>query len=199
MSDFTKLQAEFEAANPGYGFAKLDGGEYVYQNTQDLFDNWFKNNQLRQVKLRITELESGLPLRVAYAANNEQRVIIAELEVWKEAVLDALATTCADAPIDKSPRDIIHQVIDWYVTLANSENSAQLVDAQKDAARYRWLCDSGYNYHGAMIGSGSMSIGRGPYILLEPPSLNQFSNIVLGKQAADLIIDTAMHPKEQAK
>ena len=69
---------------------------------------------------------------------------------------------------------------------------AQLEAAKKDAERYQWLCDKGYNYHGAMAGSGSMSICRGPYILLEPPSHNKFSNMILGKQAADLVIDAAI-------
>ena len=69
---------------------------------------------------------------------------------------------------------------------------AQLAAVRKDAARYQWLCDKGYNYHGAMAGSGSMSICRGPYILLEPPSHNKFSNMVLGKSSADVIIDAAI-------
>jgi hypothetical protein len=63
---------------------------------------------------------------------------------------------------------------------------------RKDAARYQWICDKGYNYHGAMAGSGSMSICRGPYILLEPPSHNKFSNMILTKQAANAIIDAAI-------
>lgn len=40
--------------------------------------------------------------------------------------------------------------------------------------------------------TGSMSICRGTYILLNPPSHNNFSKMVLGKAAADAIIDAAI-------
>ena len=73
-----------------------------------------------------------------------------------------------------------------------TELESQVDALRKDAKRYQWLCDKGYNYHGAMAGSGSMSICRGPYIRLEPPSVNNFSNMILGKPAADAIIDAAI-------
>ena len=69
---------------------------------------------------------------------------------------------------------------------------------EKDAARYRWLFTDGPTYQGAMSSAGSMPPARGPYVLLEPPSLNQFSNMILNKQGADSIIDAAMQ-KEESK
>lgn len=80
-----------------------------------------------------------------------------------------------------------------------TELEAQLADAKKDAERYQWLCDKGYSYHGAMAGTGSMSICRGPYIILEPPSHNNFSKMVLGKLATDVIIDAAISKESQLK
>ena len=69
---------------------------------------------------------------------------------------------------------------------------AEIERLRADAARYQWLCEKGHSYHGAMVGTGSMSQGRGPYIRLEPPSHNNFSNMALGKEAADAIIDAAI-------
>lgn len=84
-----------------------------------------------------------------------------------------------------------NQAARWCSDVA-SQAVADLEPYMKDANRYQWLCDKGYNYHGAMAGTSSMSICRGPYILLEPPSLNKFSNLALGKPAADVIIDAAI-------
>jgi hypothetical protein len=96
----------------------------------------------------------------------------------------------------KIERDDIHYNETYYLSSEADKEIAQLqaeVEAlRKDAARYQWLCNKGYNYHEAIAGSGSMSICRGPYILLEPPSHNKFSNLVLGKQSADVLIDTAI-------
>lgn len=72
------------------------------------------------------------------------------------------------------------------------EHLGRIEALEKDAKRYQWLCDKGHSYHGAMSGSASMSISRGPYILLEPPSCNGFSNMILTKQVADVIIDAAI-------
>ena len=69
---------------------------------------------------------------------------------------------------------------------------AALAEAQRDAARYRWLKENGPTYHGACQGTASMSIGRGPYIYLEVPAHNNFSNFVLNGDSADRIIDAAM-------
>ena len=60
---------------------------------------------------RITEIESGHPLRVAQAANNEQRVIIAELkaklaDAWKDVW----------QPIETAPKDD-----DELILVANNE------------------------------------------------------------------------------
>jgi hypothetical protein len=77
------------------------------------------------------------------------------------------------------------------------EAAQRLRELEKDAVRYRWLCDKGHSYHGAVAGTGSMSICRGPYILLELPSHNKFSNMILTKQAADVIIDKAISEEAQ--
>lgn len=60
MSTKTELQAEFEAAKPGYGFAKLPSGDYLYEGVQVMFNDWLENNELRKANDRITELQAQL-------------------------------------------------------------------------------------------------------------------------------------------
>ena len=59
MNSKTELQAEFEAAKPGYGFAKLPDGSYLYEGIQAMFNDWLEKNELRKARLRITELEAA--------------------------------------------------------------------------------------------------------------------------------------------
>jgi hypothetical protein len=60
MSELSKLQVEFEAAKPGYGFAKHSNGSYMYEGVQAMLNDWLENNELRQAKLRIPKLEAQL-------------------------------------------------------------------------------------------------------------------------------------------
>lgn len=57
----------------------------------------------------------------------------------------------------------------------------------KDAARYRWLRDKGFRNH--FMDSPSMSIGKGPYIIIEMPSCNRFNGVVVHSEYADKLID----------
>ena len=104
--------------------------------------------------------------------------------VTKDTELDALK-----ADIDRALKAIAE-----YDT-ENESLKARIKELEKNDARYRWLCEKGPSYHGAMIGSGSMSISRGPYIYLERPANNRFSNVILNKEMADAFIDVAMGEK----
>ena len=66
-----------------------------------------------------------------------------------------------------------------------------------DSRRYVWACEEGPTYSGACVGAASMSISRGPYIILEPPALNSFSSIICNKAMADSIIDHALATAEE--
>ena len=65
-----------------------------------------------------------------------------------------------------------------------------------DSRRYAWVCEEGPTYSGACVGTATMSISRGPYIILEPPALNRFSSIVCNKALADSLIDRALAEAE---
>lgn len=65
-----------------------------------------------------------------------------------------------------------------------------------DSRRYVWACEEGPTYSGACVGTATMSISRGPYIVLEPPALNRFSSIVCNKALADGFIDQALAEAE---
>lgn len=68
---------------------------------------------------------------------------------------------------------------------------ARVAELEKDAARYRWLFSDGPT-HTPIAGTPSMSQSRGPYVMLDPPSANSFSGMVLGKSSADHFIDAAL-------
>jgi len=63
-------------------------------------------------------------------------------------------------------------------------------EAVRDAERYRWLRDKGAYRN--IAGLASMNSGRGPYIYMELPSCNSFSNFVLTGIYADAHIDAAI-------
>ena len=111
--------------------------------------------------------------------------------IWPNNWAQEVAMLAYEFDLKNAQLEAAKQAARWESDLA-SQALADLEPYRKDAERYQWLCDKGYNYHGAMAGTGSMSICRGPYILFEPPSHNKFSNMVLGKPAADLVIDAAI-------
>jgi hypothetical protein len=113
----------------------------------------------------------------------------------ERAIMEGERNVAADRYFDARPQlDTLENgsIYDAGFTDAYRTQTAKIEELEKDAVRYQWLCDKGHSYHGAMAGTGSMSICRGPYILLEPPSHNKFSNMILTKQAADVIIDKAI-------
>lgn len=63
----------------------------------------------------------------------------------------------------------------------------------QDSKRYQWLIEQGHLYSGAAIGTASMTPSKGPYIVLDLPSVNRFSSLVLSDKAAtDAVIDKAI-------
>ena len=41
-----------------------------------------------------------------------------EVNEWKDAMLDELAATHADAPVDEAPSRVLRRIIEWHVMLA---------------------------------------------------------------------------------
>lgn len=75
------------------------------------------------------------------------------------------------------------------------EEYARLV---ADSKRYVWMIDEGHKYHEAIVSTPSMGYSTGPYIVLDPPSCNGFSNIAIKNKAfADATIDECMAKQEQ--
>lgn len=80
-----------------------------------------------------------------------------------------------------------------FVTLTEEEHQRLLADSK----RYIWLINEGHKYTAAFSGTATMSISRGPYIIVSPPSNNQFSSIVVNaKPFADELIDRCMDQQE---
>jgi hypothetical protein len=60
--------------------------------------------------------------RAAIQAHEAQRQ-----DDWKTAVLDELASTCMDAPLDEAPASILERVISWHLTLERARVMGQAV------------------------------------------------------------------------
>ena len=118
MNSKTELQAEFEAAKPGYGYAKLPDGRYLYEGIQAMFDDWLENNELRKAKLRITELESKLT----------------GLEASNRALFEANKSLEAQLADAKQVANDCRIVADNAI--------AEALAAKKDAERLDWIIDN---------------------------------------------------------
>lgn len=87
------------------------------------------------------------------------------------------------------------KLLDALIELVAESGEPPLEAAErmvKDAKRYRWLRDYGHSHF--IYGSASSTPGRGPYIRLSPPAMNQFSDLTLWGDVADTSIDAAMRP-----
>ena len=72
---------------------------------------------------------------------------------------------------------------------------AERNELKADAARYRWLRNHGHI--NLITETPSMSIGRGPFICMQLPSVNQANTVVLFAEAANAAIDAAIAKGEK--
>jgi len=75
-----------------------------------------------------------------------------------------------------------------------SRLKAENESLRADAERYRWLKEKGISRQ--IVGSGSQSVGSGPYIIMTLPSCGAPSSIALTFESADYVIDAAINSPE---
>lgn len=73
------------------------------------------------------------------------------------------------------------------------EHFKNLTEVEKNSERYLWLINHGHSCRDSVVGTGSMSMGRGPYIFMDLPSMGIPQGLVLdAKQFADSVINSAI-------
>jgi hypothetical protein len=146
MSELTENQAAFEAAKPGYGFAKLPNGRYIYEGTQDMFNDWLENNELWKAKVQITQLQAKIEALktelhhsslAATAEAHEVDRINEELEVLRKDAerYQWLTSDRSDGrKLDGEQREMAYAV--WHLLLDENGDTPtkQDVDIAIDAA-----------------------------------------------------------------
>ena len=78
---------------------------------------------------------------------------VKELSQWKEAVLDALAVSCADCPVDTPPAQVIALILDthrghWEINQPKKEEGIQAPDFTIAGVEYTTVSDKGSTCRG---------------------------------------------------